>query len=207
MPIRHPLWFRLLRFPCRGAAERAEHNRALEAPDMGFILGQQTCPDFRVGTQRMARVGCEIAAAYNALRLCGRTMRCTEIIRIFEERGFLMGALTVGDLGADPYAIGEFLGEMDIPYVRCDFEAMRRAADGSRGQAGVFIVSFWNRRGIGGGLHTAAFFTCEDDRQLHVLNFHGTDTGIRAAEQFSDLTDGGRFITGYRLTASSQQTI
>ena len=200
MLFRHPLWFRLLRFPCRGTKKRGAYNRALEATPLQYILGQQTCPDYRVGTQRMAHVGCEIAAVYNALRLCGRGMPCGEVIRAFEENGYLMGVFTVGDLGSDPYAIGEFLHGTGIPYTRYpDFEAMGAAVDDSRGRGGVFILSFWNSRRIRGGLHTVAFYTCREDRLLHVLNLHGNDTDILPVNGFSTLTDRERFITGCSL--------
>lgn len=204
MLFRHPIWFRLLRFHCRGAKKRSAYNRALETPSMGHILGQRICPDFHVGGSHMSRVGCEIAAVYNALRLSGRGMPCAEIIRVFEESGYLMGAVTVGDFGSDPYAIGEFFSGAGISYTCYNgFDAMCAAVDGSRGNGGVFIVSFWNRRRIWGGLHTVAFFTTRSDHDLHVLNFHGNDAGILTVERFSDLTDAKRFITGYCLTADS----
>ena len=31
---------------------------------MGYIYGQATCPNFAIGTEYMADVGCEIAATY-----------------------------------------------------------------------------------------------------------------------------------------------
>lgn len=198
MPIKHPFWFRILRLRCRGAKRRSAYNRALEAPSMGYILGQQNCPDFRVGAARMSRVGCELAAVYNALCLCGRGRPCAELIRIFEENGYLMVG---GRFGTDPYAIGEFFTDAGIPFIRySDFAAMREAADGSRGRGGVFILSFWNRRRIWGGLHTVTFFSAQSDRRLHVLNFRGNDEGVRTVERFSALTDAKRFIMGYRLT-------
>lgn len=199
MLLRHPIWFRLLRFRCRGAEKREAYNRALEPPAMGFIFGQRICPQFQVGRARMAGVGCEIAAVYNALLLCGRGRPCAELIRIFEKKRFLVAA---GVFGSDPYAIGSFLESTDIPFDRyADYDAMQETADSSRGREGVFIVSFWNRRRIWGGLHTIAFFTKRSDRDLHVLNFYGRDEGVRSVRCFSDLTDAKRFITGYRLTA------
>lgn len=196
-----PLWFRLLRFRYRRTEKHDAYNRALETPAMGYILGQAECPPFRVGTQRMARVGCEIAAVYNALRLCGKSVPCAALIREFEESGYLMGALTVGDLGSDPYAIGEYFTGAGVSYARyADYSAMSAAVDSSRGHGGVFILSFWNRRCIRGGLHTVAFYTGKGDRLLHVFNFHGTDSGVRTADRFAALTEAKRFITGYRLT-------
>lgn len=200
MLVKGPLWFRLLRFRYRGTGKHSADNRRLETPSMGYIFGQADCPDFQVGTQRMSRVGCEIAATYNALRLCGRNASCAEIIRTFEENGYLMGAVTVGDLGSDPYAIGDYFRAAGVTYARyTGYEAMCAAADGSRGQGGVFIVSFWNRRRIRGGLHTAAFFAVSSDRVLRVLNFHGNDRGATAVPCFAELTDKKRFIVGYRL--------
>ena len=197
MLLKHPIWFRLLRSRCRGAKKRSAYNLALEAPSMGYILGQRTCPDFRVGAAQMSRVGCEIAATYNALRICKRGRACAELIRIFEESGYLMAG---GRFGTDPYAIGEFFTDAGIPFFRySDFASMCEAAEGCRGRGSVFILSFWNRRRIWGGLHTIAFYTCKADRLLHVLNFHGNDSGILTTERFSALTDAERFVTGYRL--------
>lgn len=38
----------------------------------GYIISQESCPNYHVGNSRFSRVGCEIAATYNALTAIGR---------------------------------------------------------------------------------------------------------------------------------------
>ena len=73
----------------------------------------------------MADVGCEIAATYNALKLRGRIIPCSSIIRSFEKDGYLLKYKTVGDWGSDPYAIGDYLDDNSINYTH-NITAMER---------------------------------------------------------------------------------
>lgn len=101
---------------------------------MGYIYGQATCPNFAIGTEYMASVGCEIAATYNALKLRGRIIPCSSIIRSFEKDGYLMKNKSVGDWGSDPYAIGDYLNDNSIGYTQYTTHGlMKIAVDRSAG--------------------------------------------------------------------------
>ena len=68
LPLVFTRWlFSVHRHLYGGSDENFEKNRSLEAPDMGYIYGQAVCPQFTLGKKKMAGVGCEIAATYNAL--------------------------------------------------------------------------------------------------------------------------------------------
>lgn len=111
---------------------------------MGYIYGQATCPNFAIGTEYMADVGCEIAATYNALKLRGRIIPCSSIIRSFEKDGYLMKNKSVGDWGSDPYAIGDYLDDNSINYTKyTTYELMKVLVDRSAGSSyDVYIVFF-----------------------------------------------------------------
>lgn len=201
--VHRAVWFRLFRRRYRKFESHYTYNLSLEGPSMGYIINQSTCPDFSIGMKKMSGVGCEIAATYNALKLCGRTVTCSSIIRAFERDRYLMGALRVGDFGSDPYAIGNYLDDNAVRYTRfVSFRTMESVVDSGRGTSQAYIVSFWNRDSMIGGLHTVAFCTTASDPLLHVYNLYANSTGIHTKSEFSSFIGHNRFIVGYRISNS-----
>lgn len=150
----------------------------------------------------MADVGCEIAATYNALKLRGRIIPCSSIIRSFEKDGYLMKNETVGDWGSDPYAIGDYLDDNSINYTKyTTYELMKVLVDRSAGSSyDVYIVFFWNDAiDMFQGLHTVAFYTSASDNVIHVYNYSTKSSTVETKNSFSSFVSGGKFIVGYQI--------
>ncbi len=185
-----------------GAAENYEENRRLETPDMGYIYGQAVCPPFLLGKKRFSGVGCEIAAVYNALRLLGQDVSLSEILRSFEEAGYVMRGFVPGDMGTDPFSLGEFLDRRGVKNVSyTNYDALLSVVAEYRFSLQVYILSFWNRNTVSGGVHTVAAYTSPDDGRLHILNRYNNSTGESAEDLLPDYVSRSRFLVGYRLLA------
>lgn len=146
---KYRLLFRFLRRPFGRSRGNYERNLALEGGEYGLIQNQNFCPDYRVGAGKMARVGCEAAAVYNALTLQGERLPFSRVIRVFEETRGLMGILRAGRLGGDPYAVGRVLRALGMEYRVC-------AAPEELREDGVYVLSFLNGKSVFSGVHTVA---------------------------------------------------
>lgn len=142
--IYDPPAFKALRASYSGYEAHYTYNSKLEGSSMGYIYAQRECTQFAIGGQYMADVGCEIAATYNALKLRGRIIPCSSIIRSFEKDGYLLKYKTAGDWGSDPYAIGDYLDDNSINYTQYNsYGTMELALNRSVGSAyDVYIISF-----------------------------------------------------------------
>ena len=184
----------------RTAAKNYEENRKLEGDELGFIYGQAVCPQFTLGKKKMAGVGCEIAATYNALRLLGKDASFSDILRGYEEAGYVMRGFVQGDMGTDPFSIGDFLKSRGVESVSyTNYEALASVVAEFRETFQVYILSFWNRDTVFGGLHTVAAYTTADDEWLHVFNMYNDSTEERVREDLRDYIPKNRFVFGYRL--------
>ena len=187
----------------KNAEQNYETNRALEAPDMGFIYGQAVCPQFTLGKKKMAGVGCEIAATYNALRLLGKDVSFAEILRDYEKAGYVMRGFVQGDMGTDPFSIGDFLRDHGVDSVCCtNYDALSSVITEFRATFQVYILSFWNRDTVFGGLHTVAAYTSPEDEKLHVFNRYNNSTKEAVFSGLGDYVPKNRFVVGYRLLPS-----
>ncbi len=188
-------WFFLKRTEFTRYEDNYQKNKKLEV-NMGYIYGQNKCPNFYIGDSRMSKVGCEIAATYNALKLRGRTVPCANIIRTFEKNGYL---LTAGFHGSDPYAIGEYF-ENNIS-VKCtkytDFDNFKSRIDKNVSSAtmNVYIASVWNGDSVLDGLHTFAFYT--RNNKLYVYNYEDNNTTTTTSTSINRLINSKWFIVGY----------
>ncbi len=193
-------WFRALRGSYSGYESHYTSNLSLEGTSMGYIINQNSCPNFAIGSKHMSGVGCEIAATYNALKARGRVISCSSIIRSFEKDGYLMSGLTSADLGSDPYAIGDYLSDNSISYTKyTDYDTMKAAVGNSVGIFDVYIVSFWNGDSITDGLHTVAFYTSNADSKVHVYNLYSNSTSVETKASFAAFVNSSRFIVGYNV--------
>lgn len=204
LPLAFTRWlFSVHRRLFKDADRNYEENRSLEAPDMGFIYGQAVCPQFTLGKKKMAGVGCEIAATYNALRLLGRDASFAEILRDYEKAGYVMRGFVQGDMGTDPFSIGDFLkahGTDCVSYV--NYDALASVMAEYKNSREVYILSFWNRNTVFGGLHTVAAYTSPNDGKLHVFNRYNNSTKETVFSSLGDYVPKNRFVVGYRLLAS-----
>ncbi len=193
-----PGWFLPFRRYYYQFEEHYTENREIEKTLSGYIADQTTCPQFLIGERVMADVGCEIAAMYNAFKMRGYINPCASIIRSVEKSGYLMGRLQPGDMGTDPYAIGEYMTDNSIDYTRfTDYTSMQSAVDAGRGTSEIYIVSYWLRDDISGGLHTVALYTSPSDQKIHAYNVEGA---LVEKDDFASLVASSRFIVGYSIS-------
>ena len=186
-------WFQLLRTSYSGYEAHFTTNTALES-GMGYIYGQETCPNFYIGNSRMSSVGCEIAATYNAIKLRGFVVPCANIIRSFERNGYLM---TAGYLGSDPYAIGDYF-DTETAYRATeytDYTTMKNRVESNISSFNVYIVSFWNSDSIFDGLHTVAFYT--ENGAINIYNYYNNNTSAITKSSFASFVESDKFIVGY----------
>ena len=188
--------FRLIRTGHLGNGNYS-YNLDLEGTGIGYITNQHTCPNFKIGSNYMTDVGCEIAAVYNALKMRGWSASCSSIINQFEQNRYLMSLITTGDMGSDPFAIAEYFGNNYQPYTEYDsYSSMMSAVNSARGTHDVFIISHWNTSEIEDGVHTYVLYTRDNDNLIHSLNrLSGSDS----VSTFSQLTNSDNFIVGYRV--------
>lgn len=187
-------WFYLLRTGYSGYEAHYTTNFALES-GMGYIYNQNTCPQFLIGSDEMADVGCEIAAVYNAIKLRGLTMSCSNIIRSFEKDNYLMAR---GYLGSDPYAIGDYFANNIAyqPTEYTDFDTFNDYVMDNITDYNVYIVSYWNdSETIMKGLHTVCFYSSGGN--LYVYNLYKNSTSVATQTSLSSFVDSEAFIVGY----------
>ena len=183
------LWSRLFR---RFRSDFQEEHPPLP-PVNGYIYGQRHFPEQRIGQSSMDAAGCEVIAVYNALRRVGYHVGLEQITNTFERRGYLMRR---GQWGADPFAIGDYLSDAGIPYVCCrQYDALVHMVNEHDHRYCAYIVSFWNRRTVWGGLHTVAFTV--HDGQLYVYNLTGAETHVTMKPKLGSFVKKKRFLVGY----------
>ena len=175
-------------------------NTSLEGDGIGYIYGQANCPNFNIGAKHMAGVGCEIAAAYNGLKGIGRQVTCSSIIKHFEMNSYIMKAFIAGDMGSDPYAIGDFLSDYNVTFTEYDdFNSMKNYVNNHISSWNVYIVSFWvNQSDVLGGLHTVAFYSYNST--IYVYNRYNDSTTTTTYSNFQSLVSSSNYIVGYRLS-------
>ena len=175
-------------------------NTSLEGNGIGYIYGQENCPNFNIGAKHMADVGCEIAATYNGLKGIGRQVTCSSIIKHFEKNSYIMKAFVAGDMGSDPYAIADYFNDCYVNYTEYDdFNSMKNYVNNHISSWNVYIVSFWvNQSDVFGGLHTVAFYSYNST--IYVYNRYNNSTTTTTYSNFQSLVSSSNFIVGYRLS-------
>lgn len=202
-------WFYSFRTPYSFYETNYTYNQNLEGSSMGYIYGQNRCPNFKIGGKYMSDVGCEIAATYNALKHLGRRIPCASIIRTFEKEAYLMSLGTIANLGSDPFAIGDYLDDNSINYTQyTDYNTMQSLVNSGRWSNNVYIVSYWNDDStIFDGLHTIALYTTTSDSMIHIYNHNENNTSVTTVNTFAEIfedndnnnNDTAKFIVGYRI--------
>ena len=171
----------------------------------GYIISQESCPNYHVGNSRFSRVGCEIAATYNALTAIGRKITVQSTIRSFEKDGYIMIS---GYAGSDPFAIGDYFDANGVRYTeyaeKSNYRAFRNAVNNNDSNAWAYIVSYWNSSSRT-SLHTV-MFTVDGNGTLHVYNRYSNADHIYT---YSSLSSYGsnlpdRFIVGYVIYKDSR---
>ena len=172
------------------AISNFEHNMRFD-PD-GFVLGQDTHPTSAMfyGLFPMGYNGCEVISVYNAMRLLGRPMPLSEVVRDFEKG---LHPLLFGVFGTKPSRIGRFLKKKGFDVTkkyRLD-KLSQLSHDGA-----VFIISFWTSPKLICTIHTIAVRCIASDK-WEAYNLYNNTRSVRIKKSLADVIGDGRFICGY----------
>lgn len=188
-----------LRQTYSGYAANYTHNTSLTQPS-GYIMGQESYSNFRLGAASFGNVGCEVAATYNALKAIGRLPSLPSIIRTFETSGYI---LVNGYGGADPFAIEEYFDSAGVNYIQyaenTSYLSFKNKVSSNDSNVWAYIVSFWTN-GIKTSLHTV-MFTVDSNGRLHTYNRYNDDTVSQTYNSLDnfDVDFTNRFIVGYAV--------
>ena len=147
----------------------------------GFIEDQAAYGDMRFGKSTVRHSGCEVIAAYNALRSLEKDGEPSLplLIDAFERDGMVLS----GRWGTAPKAIRDF-------FVRqgywTSFTAKEKEFDGLGGLCDDFILTIYNdRHDIRRQVHTV--YISKRDGEFAVHNLHGNGSAPRAYRSLSGL--------------------
>lgn len=110
---------------------------------------------YRFGFTTFAKVGCEVAAAYNCAINLGEPERLSETIYYFEATAIEL-SIGFGKLGSNPYKIGKYLKKRGFKYTKyLSWSELKKAIAKKKGRCRI-IMSEWNAD-KSTGLHTFFF--------------------------------------------------
>ena len=103
----------------------------------------------RLGITEMKNNGCEVIAAYNALKVLGKPQDIRAIAYSFETDGQML----LGAFGTNPYAVGRYFEKIgyNVKTIEGD-DILTKPTP----KADAYIVSFWNSDDVTDALHTVA---------------------------------------------------
>lgn len=149
--------------------------------------------DYRFGFTTFEDVGCEVAAAYNAMIAMDAEERLSETIYKFEKWAIEI-SVGWGSLGSNPRQIYMYLDRCGFSYEKyTDYDSFESAVDSAPDGAHI-IMSRWNDP-ITKGLHTFYVNKISDD-VYYSYNWDYADDFVPATS-ISTFNDGSGFIVGY----------
>ena len=117
----------------------------------GYINDQNSgaVSKLRLGVTNMKNNGCEVIAAYNALKVLGKPQDIRAITYSFETDGQML----LGAFGTNPYAVGRYFEKIgyNVKTIEGD-DILTKPTP----KADAYIVSFWNSDDVTDALHTVA---------------------------------------------------
>ena len=121
----------------------------------------------RFGITEMKNNGCEVIAAYNALKTLGKPQDIRAIAYSFETDGQML----LGAFGTNPYAVGRYFEKIgyNVKTIEGD-DILTKPTP----KADAYIVSFWNSDDVTDALHTVAARKTENG-EYEVFNYGGSE--------------------------------
>ena len=117
----------------------------------GYINDQNSgaVSKLRLGITEMKNNGCEVIAAYNALKILGNPRDIRAIAYNFETDGQML----MGGFGTNPYAVGRYFKKIgyNVKTLEGD-EILTKPTP----KADAYVISFWNSDDVRDMLHTVA---------------------------------------------------
>ncbi len=184
-----------------------EFNKQLEANGNGvnkntYITGQNRTNvhgnnpgNYRFGFNTgFGEVGCEVAAAYNAMIALGKSEMLSETIFSFEKWAIEF-SIAWGKLGSNPLQISTYLKKRKIEYSKITNYSEFKSAVESNENCHI-IMSRWNNPWTT-GLHT--FYVKKDaNNEYYGYNWEYRDnTPSNKKDSIDVFNDGSSFIVGY----------
>ncbi|MBR2885425.1 MAG: hypothetical protein IKB93_11660 [Clostridia bacterium] len=126
-------------------------NVDLSSYKNGYINDQNTgaVSKLKFGTTTMDNNGCEIIAAYNAMKTLGNQKDIRDIAYYFENDGQMLK----GEFGTNPYANKRYFEKEGYKVKVIEGE---KITEEELPKADAYIVSFWNSNDVMDALHTVA---------------------------------------------------
>ena len=143
----------------------------------GYINDQNSgaVSKLRLGITEMKNNGCEVIAAYNALKILGNPRDIRAIAYNFETDGQML----MGGFGTNPYAVGRYFKKIgyNVKTLEGD-EILTKPTP----KADAYVISFWNSDDVRDMLHTVAARKTKDGG--YELFNNGPDKKINADDSF-----------------------
>ena len=144
----------------------------------GYINDQNSgaVSKLRLGVTNMKNNGCEVIAAYNALKVLGKPQDIRAIAYSFETDGQML----LGAFGTNPYAVGRYFEKIgyNVKTIEGD-DILTKPTP----KADAYIVSFWNSDDVTDALHTVAARKTKDGG--YELFNNGPDKKINADDNLA----------------------
>ena len=143
------------------------HNKKIDLSSYknGYINDQNTgvVSKLKFGTTTMNNNGCEVIAAYNAMKTLGNQKDIRDIAYYFENDGQMLK----GEFGTNPYANKRFFEKEGYKVKVVEGE---KITEEELPKADTYIVSFWNSDDVMDALHTVAMRK-NSDGKYELFNF------------------------------------
>ena len=137
------------------------HNKSIDLSSYknGYINDQNTgvVSKLRFGATTMNNNGCEIIAAYNAMKVLGNQKDIRDIAYYFENDGQMLG----GYFGTNPYANKRFFEKEGYKVKVVEGE---KIMEDKLPKADAYVLSFWNSDDVTDALHTVAMRRTRDGK-------------------------------------------
>ena len=157
------------------------HNKNVDLSSYkdGYINDQNTgaVSKLRFGATTMNNNGCEIIAAYNAMKVLGNQKDLRDIAYHFENDGQMLG----GYFGTNPYANKRFFEKEGYKVKVVEGE---KIMEDKLPKADAYILSFWNSDNVMDALHTVAMRRTKDGK-YELFNYESrTDNKSKITSNF-----------------------
>ena len=192
------------------ARQNYDYNKQLEKSGKGvakntYVTGQNRTNilnnspgNYRFGFTTFSGVGCEVAAAYNAMIAIGKAEMLSDTIYSFEKWAIEF-AIGWGNLGSNPLQISTYLKKKGIGYTKAtNYSSFKSTIAGK--ESCHIIMSRWNDP-WSNGLHTF-YVNKKANDEFYGYNWKYYDNTPSLRQNSIDVfNDGSSFIVGYIVWA------
>ncbi len=161
-------------YPSTTAVTNYFHNKNVDLSSYknGFINDQNTgvVSKLKFGTTTMNNNGCEVIAAYNAMKTLGNQKDIRDIAYYFENDGQMLN----GEFGTNLYANKRYFEKEGYKVKVVEGE---KITEEELPKADAYIVSFWNSNDVMDALHTVAMRK-KSDGKYELFNYRSNEQNL-----------------------------